>query len=245
MESKGSNLVEKKCRLSVCIPTYNGEKYVRRQLETILSQLGPDDEVVVSDDSSTDSTLDIIKSLHDERIRISIGNKFHSAIFNLENALKLSHGKYIFLADQDDVWKDGRVDRVLPLLGEYDLVVTDCQVVDADENELHPSLFQMIGSGRGFWKNLCKNSYVGCCMAFSRELMQATLPFPKDIPMHDMWIGMKADAEGFNVLFLNERLVAYRRHEGNVSSSSGRSRRPLWRKLLDRWVMLRLLKFNF
>ena len=89
--------------ISVCMATYNGEKYIEEQLKSILSQLGENDEVIVSDDSSTDNTLAIVESFNDVRIKIFPNNKFHSPIFNFENALKQATGDYIFLSDQDDV----------------------------------------------------------------------------------------------------------------------------------------------
>ena len=100
-------------RVSVCIPTYNGAKYIKEQLDSILSQLGESDEVIISDDSSSDATLDIIKALNDSRIVILEGGKFRSPIFNVENAMKHSSGSFIFLSDQDDVWLPNKIDLTL------------------------------------------------------------------------------------------------------------------------------------
>ncbi|MDE5758415.1 MAG: glycosyltransferase, partial [Allobaculum sp.] len=90
--------------ISVCIATYNGERYIETQIRSILDQLNEDDEIIISDDSSTDRTLDIIRSLNDSRIKLFAGNKFHSRTFNFENALKQATGDFIFLSDQDDIW---------------------------------------------------------------------------------------------------------------------------------------------
>ncbi len=226
------------CRVSVCIPTYNGEKYIRRQLETILNQLDEEDEVIISDDSSTDSTLAIVESFQDPRIKILRGNTFHSPIFNMENALKHSTGEYIFLADQDDVWLDGKIDDMLPLLRDYDLVVSDCKVVDAHEDVIQPSFFKLLNSGRGFIKNLMKNTYIGCCMAFRRSVLSYSLPFPSNIPMHDVWIALNVDFRKGNILFYEKPLILYRRHGDNTSSCSEPSRRPLKDKLKDRLNLL-------
>jgi glycosyltransferase involved in cell wall biosynthesis len=96
-------------RISVCMATHNGARFIRRQLETILTQLAPGDEVVISDDSSTDGTLEIIDSFDDPRIRLFTGNTFFGPIFNFENALRKAMGEIIVLADQDDIWLDGKV----------------------------------------------------------------------------------------------------------------------------------------
>ena len=96
--------------ISVCVATYNGEKFIREQIESILCQLSSDDEIIVSDDGSTDGTIVIINCIGDKRIRIIEGPRKHSPTFNFENALKEAKGDYIFLADQDDVWKTNKVE---------------------------------------------------------------------------------------------------------------------------------------
>lgn len=100
-------------KISVCMATYNEAKYIREQLESILCQLSEDDEIIVSDDGSTDGTIDIIMSYHDNRVKVlhhisSPGSSFVKATRNFENALLHAHGDYI-LADQDDVWHKNKV----------------------------------------------------------------------------------------------------------------------------------------
>jgi len=87
-------------KISVCMATRNGGRYLRQQLASILTQPGPTDEVIISDDSSTDDTLAIINSMADPRIRLFTNNTFYSPIFNFENALKQATGEIIVLADQ-------------------------------------------------------------------------------------------------------------------------------------------------
>ena len=93
--------------VSVCMATYNGEKYIREQIDSILPQLSDSDELVISDDGSSDSTIDIIQGYNDRRIRL-YHNTRHGVTWNFENALRQSRGDVIFLADQDDVWKPGK-----------------------------------------------------------------------------------------------------------------------------------------
>ncbi len=204
--------------ISVCIAVFNGEKYIQRQLNTILLQLGQTDELIISDDSSTDSTIALIKAFGDDRIRLLENANFKSPIYNIENALKLARGKYIFLADQDDVWLPDRIYKVKEKLQEYDLVVCDAFVVDQEEKLIHKSFYEWNGSGPGFWRNLKKNSFLGCSMAFNQKILHAALPFPKRIAMHDVWIGLLAVCNG-KVLFLDERLIYYRRHSNNFVAS--------------------------
>ena len=176
--------------ITVCIATFNGEKYIREQLNSILFQLSLQDEVIVSDDGSTDNTISIIKSFNDNRIKIIDGVHRYSPTLNFENALKEAKGDYIFLADQDDVWKDDKVKICLKWLQHYDCIISDAEVTDENLNITSPSLYQLmnIKSGR-VYNILYKNGYTGCCMAFTRRVKEAALPFPKDIPMHDIWIG--------------------------------------------------------
>ncbi len=204
--------------VSVCMTTFNGEKYLKRQLDTILTQLDENDELIISDDSSTDHTVEIIEAYHDSRIRLLKEGNFHHPIFNMENALKKARGDYIFLADQDDVWLSGRVQKVKEKLQTFDLVMCNAFIVDHEEKTLHPSYFEWKGSGNGFFKNLKKNSFLGSAMAFNRKIATLALPFPKQIAMHDVWMGLLAECSG-KVLFLDERLIKYRRHKDNFTAS--------------------------
>lgn len=220
--------------ISVCMPTYNGEKYIKEQLDSIFSQISVDDEVIISDDSSTDKTLEIIKSYNDSRLKLLENNHFKSPIYNLENALKQAKGDYIFLADQDDVWFPNKVEKLLLCLTDYDCVVSDATVVNSDMTVIHESFMEINHSRKGFVNNLIKNGFLGCCMAFSSSLLKIVLPFPKNIPMHDSWIGLNATLKG-KVLFLDEPLIYYRRHESNASCSSEKSKNTLSTKIKHRY----------
>ena len=172
--------------ISVCMPTYNGEKFILQQLRSILSQLQQNDEIIISDDSSTDNTINIIKSFNDKRIVIWENNHFYSPVFNVENALKHAKGDYIFLSDQDDIWVDKKVEKMLKYLSDYDLVISNASIIDSNENVITKSYFSWKNSGKGFWKNFYKNTYIGCNMAFNKKILELALPFPKKIAMHDI-----------------------------------------------------------
>lgn len=228
--------------ISVCMATYNGAQFIREQLNSILIQLGPDDEIIVSDDSSTDGTLDIVNSYGDSRIKVFAGNKFHSPIYNFENALRHANGDYIFLCDQDDVWLPNKVEVVRANLEIYDLVVHDCKVTDANLNIVQSSFFQSLSAGKGFWKNWIKNSYSGSCMAFKRKVLDYVLPFPPHIAMHDIWIGLLVERRG-KVNYINMPLILYRRHGGNASFGNEKSHYSIGYRIWYRLVLLyQLLK---
>ena len=223
--------------ISVCIATYNGGKYIREQLISILTQLGQNDEIIISDDGSIDDTLKIISELKDSRIRIikhvkekSYLHNFDYVTHNFENALYNASGDIIFLSDQDDVWLHGKVDLMQKALDNHLLVLSDCKISDSSLCILYDSYFKLNGLRVGVMKNLIKNSFLGACMAFRRELLKKALPFPKDSVPHDIWLGILACHYG-NVAYLPVPLIIYRRHEATVSASGGRSTYSLIFKL--------------
>lgn len=228
--------------ISVCIATYNGERFVRQQIDSIIGQLGADDEIIVSDDGSTDMTLDIVRGINDGRIRIVEGPRKKSPTLNFENALKAAKGDYIFLADQDDVWKDGKVEVCMKWLRDYDCVISDAEMVDGNLNTMEESYFKAHGTKAGrLYNALIKNGYMGCCMAFTRRVLDAALPFPKDIPLHDIWIGNIA-AFKYNVKFINDRLVRFRCHGDNASFTAAvKSDYPITRRIMFRWMVVKNL----
>ena len=225
--------------ISICIATYNGARYIGEQLASILKQLSAEDEVVVSDDGSTDGTLDIVRSFNDRRIRIVDGPQRHSPTLNFEWALRNAKGEYIFLADQDDVWLEGKVRRCVEELQMCDCVVSDARVTDSLLNTTSESLFQLMHVRRGRLSNLLwRNGYTGCCMAFKREVLSKALPFPTDVPMHDIWIGNVAAFCG-SLHFIDDRLLLFRRHDAATSCNGKGSNHSLWQKLSFRWHTLK------
>ena len=217
--------------ISVCIATYNGERYIRQQIESIVCQLNVDDEIIVSDDGSTDGTLDIVKGIGDKRIKIIEGPGRKSPILNFECALKASKGDFIFLSDQDDVWKPNKVEICMKWLKTYHCVVSDAEVTDNRLKPLYPSLYTIMQVRQGrIYNTIWKNGYTGCCMAFRRNVLEASLPFPKDIPMHDIWIGNVA-AYKYNVIFIPDRLIHFRRHENTISCNGKGSKFTIWQQM--------------
>ena len=217
--------------ISVCIATYNGERYIRQQIESIVCQLNVDDEIIVSDDGSTDGTLDIVKGIGDKRIKIIEGPGRKSPILNFECALKASKGDFIFLSDQDDVWKSDKVEICMKWLKTYHCVVSDAEVTDNRLKPLYPSLYAIMQVRQGrIYNTIWKNGYTGCCMAFRRNVLEASLPFPKNIPMHDIWIGNVA-AYKYNVIFIPDRLIHFRRHENTISCNGKGSKFTIWQQM--------------
>lgn len=217
--------------ISVVLAAYKGEKYIYAQVESILKQLGENDELIISDDFPSGKTKESISELmsRDKRI-VYINGPGRGVVANFELAISEARGDFIFLSDQDDVWLDGKVDRVVrELEGGADLVLHNADITDGELNKTGETAFELNRTKTGLFNNIIKNSYQGCCMAFRSELKNFILPFPKKLPMHDQWIGLMAEKHG-RVSLIDEPLILYRRHGGNVTGGgSGILTKIKWR----------------
>lgn len=230
--------------ISVCMTTYNGEKYLRGQVDSILGQLSNEDELIISDDGSTDSTIRILESYNDSRIKILHNTKNHGVNGNFENALINAKGDYIFLSDQDDVWHNNKVRVCISALDKYDCIVHDCEITDSELNIISNSLFKELGAKSGVINNLKKNGFTGCCMAFKKSVLNSVIPFPKSERFfHDQWIGLRASMK-FKTAFINQKLIYFRRHSSNSSSAAGKSKLNILNKIYYRILLCKALIFN-
>ena len=203
--------------VSVCMATYNGAAHFREQLDSILGQLLPHDELVIVDDCSSDTTLELLSTMSDARMKVHVNEVNLGVVRSFEKALGLASSELIFLSDQDDIWMPQKVERcVASLSSGMTLVISDAYIL-ADDVVTLDTFYGFRRSGPGLLRNYFKNSFIGCCLAFRRDLLNIALPFPTGIPMHDAWLGIMASAVG-QVEFLPERLILYRRHANNVTS---------------------------
>ena len=219
-------------KISVALAAYKGEQYIVAQLESILQQLGENDEVIVSDDYPAGKTRDIVLNMAsaDKRIRY-IEGPGKGVVKNFGNAMLGCTGDVIFLCDQDDIWLPGKVESVMnEIRGGAQLVLHDASVTDADLNITDESYFSSHGSNTSFFKNIVKNSFVGCCMAFTRELMAEVTPFPEGLPMHDWWIALVALKKKRKTVMLRKPLILWRRHGDNVTGGkTSLAQKVTWR----------------
>lgn len=209
-------------KISVALTTYNGEAYLKEQLDSILCNLREQDELIISDDGSKDNTPEILREYGGKDPRIHLLKGPGQGIKkNVEHAIRHCTGAYIFLADQDDIWMPDKVERVLEVFRREGchLVIHDARVIQAGDREdiVMDSFMEFRGAKPGVGKNIFKNSYIGCCMAFASELKEAVLPIPQDIEMHDQWIGILNDYCYGDSCFFREPLLLYRRHGQNNS----------------------------
>jgi glycosyltransferase involved in cell wall biosynthesis len=215
----GQQLSDERPSVSVCMAVYNGATHIREQLASILPQLGGDDEIVAVDDASQDASVAIIEGFHDERIRIIRLTENRGVVRAFERASREASGKVIFLSDQDDIWRADKIATMMKAFAadpQVTLVLSNGELIDSNGQSMSQPLH---GNGRflpGVLPNLMKNRYQGSTMAFRREVLEAALPFPGGIPMHDSWIGLVNAVIGRTV-YLPDRLVFYRRHQSNVT----------------------------
>jgi len=202
--------------ISVCMTTYKGEKFREEQITSIKKNIKSTDQFIISEDGEDEAFL--------EQLRMSEGNIVPmkgpgcGVVANFEYALSHAKGDIIFLSDQDDVWTDDKVQTVLNVFETSNcvLVVHDADLMDGDGEQIEESFYAIRGSRAGIWKNIWKNSYIGCCMAFRKELLEYALPFPTTGTLHDQWLGLLAEQMG-DVIFIEDKLLHYRRHGENVS----------------------------
>lgn len=228
--------------VSVAMATYNGEKYIHQQIDSILAQLGSHDELIISDDHSTDRTLSIIQEYieADHRVKLLM-NPEKGVTSNFENAIKNTKNEIIFLSDQDDIWKPEKVETIKSYFlknPDIQMIMSDITVVDDQMNTMIESFYTYRGSRAGVMKNIIKNSYIGCAMSFKKELKDKIMPIPRNVPMHDMWIGLVADMNKA-ALLIPEKLIYYRRHASTVTTVENTS--SLKEKLVWRFQISSLL----
>lgn len=237
-------------KVSVAMATYNGEKYLKQQIDSILSQLSNNDELIISDDHSSDRTVSIIEEYikSDSRVKLFM-NEESGVTSNFENAIKNTKNDIIFLSDQDDVWKP---DKVEVIKSYYDknpnilMIMSDITVVNNELNTTIESFYAYRGSRPGVLKNIIKNSYIGCAMSFRKDLKVKILPIPRNVPMHDMWIGLVADMNK-SALLIPEKLIYYRRHNDTVTTvenTSSLKDKILWRFQISTLLLKSLIKSN-
>ena len=213
--------------LSIALCTYNGERFLREQLQSLANQTLRPFEVVITDDCSSDNTFKIIHEFSNIlNIKYFRNEKSLKVSKNFEKAISLCTGDIILMCDQDDIWHTDKLSKIYSYFQENHknlAVFSDAELVDDQGKNLNQNFWSAVrfhDVQREHWKNgnsveilLAGNRSAGCMMAFRKELKATILPFPTHIPemIHDNWITMVAammDAIGL----IEENLVSYRQH---------------------------------
>jgi glycosyltransferase involved in cell wall biosynthesis len=217
-------------RVSVCMASYRGATFIAEQISSILSELGPSDELVVVDDASPDNTTEIIEAFHDPRIRLIKSAHNAGYVRTFEKAIGASTGEYIFLSDQDDVWIPGRVNRMLAALQDSKMVATNFSMLGGVDRPWIPPLSSGMDSHR--LANLTGiavgyRAYYGCGMAFRRSLLPLVTPIPPYVrESHDLWLAICGNLDG-SIAHLDEPSLLRRLHDQNETPAGFRSLRRI------------------
>lgn len=227
--------------ISVCLASYNGNKFIHDQIVSILKQLNYDDEIIVVDDFSTDNTVELINSFNDSRIKIYLNESNLGHVKSFARAISHAKNEFIFLSDQDDIWVDGRVLKILDFLSASKMSLLTSNSAFIDIKGLHLNYKIRPIKSRESNKNLLNIlrifigsiSYYGCTMAFNRNISQIALPVPAYVESHDLWVALIGNILGSN--FHIDDVTIYRRIHGNNSTNPTRS---LFKKIYSRFIFL-------
>jgi glycosyltransferase involved in cell wall biosynthesis len=240
-------------RISVAMVTYNSEKFLRPQLDSILKNLFLNDEIIISDDGSTDGTIEMIKryAKYDERVILVHNQINHGVDGNYENSIKHCKGDIIFLSDDDNVWEDNKVAIVTNAFltnPKLIMIMHDCYVCDENLKIIDNSYLLNRKGKPGLLRNVWKTAYGGSLIAIRKEALKLILPFPKRLPcFYDEWIGSMCTKYG-KVKFIDDKLSYWRRHSRSQSTaylpkSKNRKLKRIWERIYLRirkvWMIIR------
>lgn len=214
-------------KISVCLASYNGDKYIVDQLNSILPQLSEDDELIVADDASTDQTVNRVLEIDDNRIKLLRFNTNVKHVKNFERAIEHASGDIIFLSDQDDIWESNKIQDVMNVFkNNPDVIMVQHSLSLIDSiGQLKSSSWYTVTEGKVnriplIARQLIRGQVFGCASAFRRSLLNDFIPFPRYVYAHDHWLTVVSAMHG-EVFFLNKPLVRYRQHSNNVSPAKG------------------------
>jgi glycosyltransferase involved in cell wall biosynthesis len=216
--------------IEIALATFQSEKYLRAQLSSLFSQSDQNFSVLVADDGSTDSTLQILAEYatkYPRRMHImQFGERAGGPCQNFSRILDAAQSNYLMFCDHDDIWLDDKIETSLNRMRESEaalgsefpiLVHTDLSVVGSDLRSLYSSLsrHEKLQSHKSdFRRLLAQNNATGCTMMLNRALYQIVRPIPREAPMHDWWIALVAAAFG-KITFVPRPTILYRQHERN------------------------------
>lgn len=230
-------------KISVCMATYNGEKYIKEQINSILELLTYEDEIIIFDDNSSDNTVKILDSLNDDRIQIYIKSNKRGEVSSFSQAISKANNEIIFLSDQDDIWKQEKIIETIEYFRDshVGLITSNFDWIDKNGDKVdiyYDGVLEQ--NSKKYFNNILdifigKTNYFGCAMAFRSELKKLIVPIPNFVESHDLWIALIGNITRSN-LHLDKRLFLKRNHSSNATSTI--SSRPVYKKLYSRLIFL-------
>ena len=209
--------------ISIAMCSYNGERFIKEQIDSILDQSYSNFELIITDDCSSDTTIDIIKNYqeNDKRIKLYQNDTNLGFVKNFEKAISLCKGEYIALADQDDIWKKDKLKIFIENIDENVLIYSDAILIDEHSQSMNKELIRPTNdlvSGSNNRAFILTNCVSGNTLMFKKALLQYILPIPDDVSFHDIWIAFVASTYG-SITFTNESMTYYRRYPEQVTKS--------------------------
>lgn len=217
-------------KIAILMATYNGERYLSEQIESIIGQTYKNWLLYIKDDQSTDATLDIVQKYVsvDERIILLDSHSKYGAKRNFISMMQEVDADYYMFADQDDVWFSNKVENAISTLIELEkdnqetplVVHTDLNVVDSNLSMICPSLWQMFRIDPNLLNNFNRLGghclVTGCTMAFNRKAKEVSLPMADSAIMHDVWMALKVYQNNGLIVGLSQPSIYYRQHNNNT-----------------------------
>lgn len=203
--------------ISIVMATYNGGRFLQKQLDSLFAQTYKDIEIIACDDFSTDNTVSILKQY--PQIKLLQNEKNLGFVKTFEKTLKEAKGSYIALCDQDDIWLPEKIQTLADNIGDNLLMHSDAYTIDESDNILPQMLSEKINRfsrDRSFFDRIRRNAITGCTVIIKKELLDTALPFPESIPYHDWWLAICAAKTG-GIAYLPAPLIKYRLHSNNAS----------------------------
>lgn len=204
--------------VSVAMCTYNGERFIREQLDSLINQNYGNLEIIIVDDCSSDRTHEILNeySTKDPRIRLHFNSRNIGFKRNFEKALELCSGDFIALCDQDDIWFPNKISSYLRHIGDRSLIYSGVTLINQFGQEIDEQFPDVnLLEGNCTLGLLFGNCVTGHASMIRKDLLLEALPIPPKIILHDHWLAFVASASK-GIVFLNEPLSFYRKHESNA-----------------------------
>ena len=218
--------------ISIAMATYNGERFLKKQLDSILAQTYQDIELIICDDCSADHTYDILTSYakKDSRIKIYANTENLGFKKNFEKAISLCTGEYIALADQDDIWPAEKLETELSKLGQYDLVCTNASLIDANGTSMQMTMMDILDidfvpddQEQLLIHLLEANIAQGATILAKSSFLRTCLPIPEEFEYHDRWFAIQACLHS-GLTYISEPLLLYRQHQSQHSDNKKKDR---------------------
>lgn len=204
--------------ISVVVATYNGARYIREQLDSILHQTYPNIEVVITDDRSTDETMSILEEYAAKysNVRLYQNETNLKYVKNFEKGMRLAMGEFIAPSDQDDVWELDKLQVLMDQIGDHAIIYCNSVLIDAQGKEMGQQLsdIKRLDSFDSCLNYAIGNSAPGHAMLIKKQVIEDCGTFPTMIP-HDYWLGFVATFNS-QVYFIDRVMVRYRQHDANV-----------------------------